>query len=199
MVAYSRNIYQEDSTKEVSNEDVIQINALAMKYLEHPDTSEHPISLLASLECQLTPFENEMELNANIATIDSVDEQMECEKILVGKEDNLSIADEMSTIHHEAHIDTVTEEFNRFDPFKYEIFQFNINFESDLQSDEQSTSDTDNQSEKSTYMDTMTDFEDIPNAENMNLLSNTEEMYILFCGEDNKRKLNKQPRWNLSR
>ena len=30
----------------------------------------------------------------------------------------------------------------------------------------------------------MTDFEDTPNAENMNLLSNTEEMYILFCGEN---------------
>ena len=41
---------QEDSTKEVSNVDTIQINALATKYLEHPDTSEHPISLLASLE-----------------------------------------------------------------------------------------------------------------------------------------------------
>ena len=175
---------QENSTKEVSDEDVVQINSLATKYLGHSDTSEHPISLLASLECQIPPLENGIELNANIATIDSVDKTLDYERTMVNTEEKFSKVANMSTYekkNHEDHINSVTEEFNRFEPVKYNMFQPTINFVSEFQSDEENISYSDNQSENTMYMDTV---EDVHQEENSNLLSNTEEMYILFCSEE---------------
>ena len=107
---------QPDSTKEVSNRDVIQSNAMATKYLDDHDKSEHPISLLASLEYKIIPSEDVTELNANIAAMMHMNQsqiRLEEDPITQGTNEHLS---------HEAHINSVTKDFNGLDPFYYDMF-----------------------------------------------------------------------------
>ena len=175
---------QPDSTKEVSNRDVIQSNAMATKYLDDHDKSEHPISLLASLEYKITPSEDVTELNANIVAIDTSEEmhmnqgQIPLEEDPISKETN-------HHLFHEAHINSVTKYSNGLDPFYYEMFNPKINFVSELQSDEESIIV---QSDDSNYDDAMSNFDEVKGEESMNALSNTEEMYLLFEDEHNNEK-----------
>ena len=65
---------QPDPIKEVSNRDLVSISALANKYLDDCDGKEHPISLLASLENKIEAADEDVDTNANIASVDNFDE-----------------------------------------------------------------------------------------------------------------------------
>ena len=129
---------QPDSTKEVSNRDVIQINALANKYLDEHDKTEHPISLLASLEYKITPSEDVTEMNANIAAMDTSEEKHMNQGQISLEEDPILTQGTNEFLSHKDHINSITNDFNGLDPFHYDMFNPKINFVSDLKNNEES-------------------------------------------------------------
>ena len=101
---------QPDSTKEVSNRDIVSISALASKYLETYNKNEHPISTLALLENEIIDSDDTVEMNANIAMFDVSDDQNDT----VGGDNNMT--------SHKNFINEVTNEFNHMDPYKAGTF-----------------------------------------------------------------------------
>ena len=107
---------QPDSTKEVSNRDIISINALASKYIDNHNKTDHPISTLALLENEIIDSDENMEINANIVENEQV----------------------FPPISHEELIKDVNDTFEAMDPYKAGIFKPSINFISEFQDDEES-------------------------------------------------------------
>ena len=120
---------QPDSTKEVSNRDIVSISALASKYLETYNKNEHPISTLALLENEIIDSDDTVEMNANIAMFDVSDDQNDT----VGGDNNMT--------SHKNFINEVTNEFNDMDPYKAGIFQSSINYDLEFQEGEESLDD----------------------------------------------------------
>ena len=160
-----------DSTKEVSNRDIVSISALASKYLETYNKNEHPISTLALLENEIIDSDDTVEMNANIAMFDVSDDQNDT----VGGDNNMT--------SHKNFINEVTNEFNDMDPYKAGIFQSSINYVSEFQEGEESLEDKTTSSNGTMFDDAVSETNK-EMVKGVNSLSNTEEMYILFGQAD---------------
>ena len=165
-----------DSTKEVVNRDSITISALASKYLEDENRMEHPIGLLASLERKIMESDEEIELNAHVASLEissGPDTQQQNE------------IDQHEQKLHEEIINNVTKEFDALDPYKADMFKSSINFVSEYQSEEETLEEETITSENTVFSDAVSEM-DVHINDGMNSLSNTQEMYALFSQSDNK-------------
>jgi hypothetical protein len=146
----------EDSTKDVSNKDCATINAMATSYLDQFDSSQHPIHTLAALE-------SEADTNADVldpAQIASFSAASICASIapsgsptvatisssvpLIASANSLpQSSQERATITEEtsyaALISAMTtqDDMDRRDPFRYLMFNSEINYVSNIDPDDE--------------------------------------------------------------
>jgi hypothetical protein len=151
-----REYLDDDSTKDVSNKDYATINSMATLYLNQFDSSQHPIHTLAALESEVDTTADVPD-NAQIASFSAASlcaaiapsESPTIATIsstvpLVASADSLPrssqeraiIAEESS---HAARISAMTnqDDLDRRDPFRYQMFNSEINYVSYLDPDEE--------------------------------------------------------------
>ena len=191
---------QESSTKDVTNRDLATINSLGSTYLESFDSSQHPIHTLASLEDMMK--DSDIALSNMSASITAAIAPTTAPTSATIRSDQLlrpvpgtlpSSTTERDIINNDsayaARIASLatSEELDRRDPYTYQMFSSTLNFVSSLHDDDDE--DDEDLSVDDTNDDDVSSESVGSTPVVLNVLSNTEEMNILFNNQPQRSQL----------